>query len=261
MTHKKTAQSQSTYKVYIITPSCFIAHPPFFLCQATTQECHNRKEMWVPFLNPTLFCIIKKEKDLPWSTLPPVWQPGCLGHPCDPETQRESKGESRYPTPHPQRCGAQRPGKASNPTQLLLLLLHTKLILRCAHLSWETNSHHNNKKEAMLLSESWDKKDRAYLCGCMAAWHTVMSTLIKHGGHSQTSAGEGSALQARRSGPSDVSQILTGRSPHRQDTRLPLIGGNVSWVIIFVQCRQGQHCECQRQGKKKKQRARPKTTK
>lgn len=112
-----------------------------------------------------------------------------------------------------------------------------------------------------LLSESWDKKDRAYLCGCMAAWHTVMSTLIKHGGHSQTSAGEGSALQARRSGPGNVSRILTGRSPRRQDTRLHLIGGNVSWVIIFVQCRQGQHCECQRQERKNKHRARPKTTK
>ncbi|KAA8590836.1 hypothetical protein FQN60_001779 [Etheostoma spectabile] len=68
------------------------------------------------------------EQDLPWFTLPPVWQPGCLGHPCDPETQRESKGESRYPTPHPQHCGAVRPGEASNPPQLLLLL-HTKLIL------------------------------------------------------------------------------------------------------------------------------------
>lgn len=113
-----------------------------------------------------------------------------------------------------------------------------------------------------MLSESWDwKKDRAYLCGCMAAWHSVMSTLIKHGGHSQTSAGEGSALQARRSGPGDVSLILTGRSPHRQDTRPRLIGGNVSWVIIFVQCRQGQHCECQRQGKENKHRARPSTWK
>lgn len=198
---------------------------------------------------------------MPWSTLPPIWQPGCPGHPCDPETQRESKGESRYSTPHlPPHCGAERPGKASNPPQLLLLL-HTKLISRCAHSSWETNSHHNNKKEAMLLSESWDKKDRAYLCGCMAAWHTVMSTLIKHGGHSQPSAGEGSALQARRSGPGVVSQILTGRSPRRQDTRPRLIGRNVSWVIIFVQCRLGQHCESQRQGKENKHRARPKTTK
>lgn len=86
---KKPVYSQSTYKGYIIStihlPS--YAHPLFFLCQAITQDCHNRKEMWVPFLNPTLFCIRKKkEKDLPWSTLPPVWQPGCLGHPCDPET-------------------------------------------------------------------------------------------------------------------------------------------------------------------------------
>lgn len=73
----------------------------------------------------TPFCIIKKKggKDLPWSTLPPVWQIGCLGHPCDPETQRESKGESRYPTPHPLlHCGAERPAEASDPPQLLLLL-------------------------------------------------------------------------------------------------------------------------------------------
>lgn len=86
-----------------------------------------QQQVWVPFLNPTLFSIRKREKDLPWSTLPPVLQPGCLGHPCDPETERESKGESRYPTPHPQRCGAQRPGKASNPAQLLLLLLLSTL--------------------------------------------------------------------------------------------------------------------------------------
>lgn len=162
---------------------------------------------------------------------------------------------SQPPPSHPQHCGAQRPYEASNPPQLLLLL-HTKLTLRCAHSSLETNSQHNTKKEAMLLSEVWDKKDRAYLCGCMAAWHTVMSTLIKHGGHSQPSVGEGSALQARRSGPGDVSQILTGRFPHEQDARPRLIGRNVSWVIIFVQCRQGQHCESQRQGKKNKHRAR-----
>ena len=142
MTHKKKAQSQSTYKEYIIPPFLHLhcPSPILFLCQAATQGCHNRKEMWVPFLNLTLFCILKKKKDLPWITLPPVWQPGCLGHPCDPETQRESKGESRYPTPHPpQRCGAERPGEASNPPQLLLLLLllllHSILILRCAHLS------------------------------------------------------------------------------------------------------------------------------
>lgn len=164
------------------------------------------------------------------------------------DTEREQGWESLL-NPHlHQHCGAERPGKASNPPQLLLL--YTKLILRCVHSSWETNSHHNSKKEAMLLSESWDKKDRAYLCGCMAAWHTVMSTLIKHGGHSQPSAEEGSALQARRSGPSNVSQILTGRSPCRQHTRLHLIGWNVSWVIIFVQWRLGQHCESQRQGRK-----------
>lgn len=45
-------------------PSCSssTAHPPFFFCQATTQDCHNRKDMWVPFLNPTLFCIIKRKR-------------------------------------------------------------------------------------------------------------------------------------------------------------------------------------------------------
>lgn len=133
---------------------------------------------------------------------------------------------------------------------------HLNWLLRCAHSSLETKSHHNSKKEAMLLWEGWDKKDRAYLCGCMAAWHNVMSTLIKHGGHSQPSAGEGTVLQARRSGPSDVSPNLTGRLPHRQDTRPRVIGWNVSWVIIFVQCRQGQHCESQRQGKKNEHRAR-----
>lgn len=180
------------------------------------------------------------------------WLSGALMWPWDIE--REQGWES-LANPHPQHCGAQRPYEASNPPQLLLLL-HTKLTLRCAHSSLETNSQHNTKKEAMLLSEVWDKKDRAYLCGCMAAWHTVMSTLIKHGGHSQPSVGEGSALQARRSGPGDVSQILTGRFPHEQDARPRLIGRNVSWVIIFVQCRQGQHCESQRQGKKNKHRAR-----
>lgn len=180
------------------------------------------------------------------------WLSGALMWPWDIE--REQGWES-LANPHPQHCGAQRPYEASNPPQLLLLL-HTKLTLRCAHSSLETNSQHNTKKEAMLLSEVWDKKDRAYLCGCMAAWHTVMSTLIKHGGHFQLSVGEGSALQARRSGPGDVSQILTGRFPHEQDARPRLIGRNVSWVIIFVQCRQGQHCESQRQGKKNKHRAR-----
>lgn len=138
-TQENSTEPIHLQRVHNTPPSSSTAHPPFFLCQAATQDCHNRKEVWVPFLNLTLFCIIKKEKDLPWSTLPPVWQPGCLGHPCDPETQRESKGESRYPTPHPppQHCGAERPGEASNPPQLLLLLLHTKLILRCAHSSWE----------------------------------------------------------------------------------------------------------------------------
>lgn len=90
------------------TPSSTPAHPSFFLCQATTQDCHNRKEMWVPLFESNSLLHYKKRKRICHGPLClPVWQPGCLGHPCDPETQRESKGESRYPTPHPspQHCG------------------------------------------------------------------------------------------------------------------------------------------------------------
>lgn len=121
--HTRKQQTQSTYKGYIIpTPQLFLHCPSPIISLPGYNIRVPQQQVWVPFLNPTLFSIIKREKDLPWSTLPPVLQPGCLGHPCDPETERESKGESRYPTPHPQRCGAQRPGRASNPAQLLLLL-------------------------------------------------------------------------------------------------------------------------------------------
>lgn len=261
MTHKKAAESQSTYKGYIIPPPPLLPIPHSFSARLQHKTATTEKEMWVPFLNLTLFCIIKK-KGKGFAMVHSASLYGSLVVWGTHVTLRHrERARVRVVTQPPTLLHStveERPGKASNPAQLLLL--HTKLILRCARSSWETNIHHNKKKEAML-SESWDKKDRAYLCGCMAAWHTVMSTLIKHGGHSQPSVGEGSALQARRSGPSDVSQILTGRFPCRRDTRPPLIGWNVSWVIIFVQCRQGQHCECQRQGKKNKHRARPKTTK
>lgn len=116
--HTRKQQTQSTYKGYTIpTPQLFLLCPSPIISLPGYNIRVPQQQVWVPFLNPTLFSIIKREKDLPWSTLPPVLQPGCLGHPCDPETERESKGESRYPTPHPRRCGAQRPGKASNPAQ------------------------------------------------------------------------------------------------------------------------------------------------
>lgn len=71
--------------------------PPFSLCQATTQE-----ETWVPFLNLTLFCIIKKKGKGFAMVHSASCVAACLsGAPCDPETQIESKGESRYPAPHP----------------------------------------------------------------------------------------------------------------------------------------------------------------
>ena len=87
----------------------------------------------------------------------------------------------------------------------------TKLIPRCEHSSWETPTvTTTTRKEAMFviteLREIYiytKKGDRAYLCGCMAAWHTVMSTLIKHGGHSQPSQPRGRLRSAgkRRSRP------------------------------------------------------------
>lgn len=218
--------------------------PHSFPARLQHNTATNMNETWVPFINPVLFSIIKGKRIchgricLLYGSLV-VWDTHVT-------LRQRERARVRVVTqpPQPQPCGVRRPDEASNPPQLLLLLT-LKLTLRCAHSLLETKSHHNSKKVAMLLWEYWDKKDRAYLCGCMAAWHNVMSTLIKHGGHSQPSAGEGSALQARRSGPSDVSQILTGRLPHQRDTRPRLIGWNVSWVIIFVQCRQGQHCESQ----------------
>ncbi|KAG7228159.1 hypothetical protein INR49_013442 [Caranx melampygus] len=97
---------------------------------ATTQDCHNRKEMWVPFLNLTLFCIIKKGKGFAMVHSASLYGSLVVWGTHVTLRHRE-RARVRVVTQPPTLLHStveERPGKASNPPQLLLL--HTKLILR-----------------------------------------------------------------------------------------------------------------------------------
>lgn len=102
--HTREQQTQSTYKGYIIPnhppSSSFTAHPPLFSLPGYNIRV-PQQQVWVPFLNPTLFSIIKKGKGFAMvhsASCIAAWLSGAPMWPWD--TEREQGWES-LPNPPP----------------------------------------------------------------------------------------------------------------------------------------------------------------
>lgn len=127
--HTREQQTQSTYKGYIIPNhppnSSFTAHPPLFSLPGYNIRV-PQQQVWVPFLNPTLFSIIKKGKRI-------CHGPLCLLY-CSlvvwgthVTLRHRERARVRVVTQPPTLGAVERRGLVRPPIQPLLLLLLSTL--------------------------------------------------------------------------------------------------------------------------------------